>query len=667
MTALVESFPVRHVPLSTIAFSAIAAACPHAPLGTLESTLLDSLAAGAFPGDCGLPAAVRDALLAPAPGDVPLASLARHLHLSPVEILTIAIALAVEHDSVVGRVLAHLQAPLGGARPSVALLTRAFGDAFPQERLPWSLATGIAARNGLIVLSNETLPFPERAVSLPAPLCYGLSGSDGVVPGAIIELDGESRVPLTSQMRSDAARHAAAIHTGIDRSLVLRTSSPVEGRTVAVFIAESLGARPVFLNAEVTPGIGAWLFLRKLIPVFCLDPGPGERTRVPPLPGYDGPVLVVCGVDGFVETTHGSPATWALPLPPEDDRRLLWVAALSREARCPPNDETSGLAERLARDLRHGPARIAQIGRLACHHAALESRSTPDLVDITAAAWTLEGDGLGALAEPVRTVVPDEALVTTDVLQAQLERLVLRCRWRENLAADLGVSARTRYRPGLRVLFMGASGTGKTLAAAWLATRLRIPLYRIDLAAVTSKYIGETEKHLAQVLGRAEHADVMLLFDEADSLFGKRTEVRDSNDRFANAQTNYLLQRMESYDGIVVLTSNNQERFDEAFSRRLDFVIDFPSPGPEERRALWRAHLGDDTTLAPLDYNLLALALDLNGGHIRNAVLAAATSARAAGRRIAFPDVLGGVDAECRKLGRQTPSELQRHAQGRFT
>ena len=183
-----------------------------------------------------------------------------------------------------------------------------------------------------------------------------------------------------------------------------------------------------------------------------------------------------------------------------------------------------------------------------------------------------------------------------------------------------------------------------------------MPLYRVDLAAVTSKYIGETEKQLAQLIARAEHAEIALLFDEADSLFGKRTEVKDSNDRFANAQTNYLLQRIESFDGIAILTSNSRARFDSAFSRRLDTIIDFPAPGPEERRALWLAHLGNAHSLDGIEINRLAATADLAGGHIRNAVLAAATAARAASRVISYADVVRGLAAEYRKLGRQVPA-----------
>jgi SpoVK/Ycf46/Vps4 family AAA+-type ATPase len=151
---------------------------------------------------------------------------------------------------------------------------------------------------------------------------------------------------------------------------------------------------------------------------------------------------------------------------------------------------------------------------------------------------------------------------------------------------------------------------------------------------------------------------VILLFDEADSLFGKRTDISDSHDRFANAQTNYLLQRIENYHGIVLLTSNSQARFDDAFARRLDFIVEFPSPGPEERRALWQSHLGPETTLTASELNQLAVLVDVCGGHVRNAVLAAAVGARRERREIVFADLVSGIEGELRKLGRQVPVEF---------
>jgi SpoVK/Ycf46/Vps4 family AAA+-type ATPase len=279
--------------------------------------------------------------------------------------------------------------------------------------------------------------------------------------------------------------------------------------------------------------------------------------------------------------------------------------------------------------------------------------------DLIAASWTGEGGGLDALAQPITSSITDDVLVATPELRSDLESLLMRCRTRDELVEGLGASAAARYHPGVRALFVGPSGTGKTLAAGWIATKLGLPLYRVDLASVTSKYIGETEKNLAQLLARAEQAEVVLLFDEADSLFGKRTDVKEANDRFANAQTNYLLQRIESFDGITVLTSNSKSRFDSAFMRRLDLIVDFPSPGHEERRNLWLSHLGTDHRLSPREINQLSVAADLCGGHIRNVVLAAAVIARNAQRPFEFADVVAGLQREYRKLGQQMPPELR--------
>ena len=238
--------------------------------------------------------------------------------------------------------------------------------------------------------------------------------------------------------------------------------------------------------------------------------------------------------------------------------------------------------------------------------------------------------------------------------------MLFRSQGRDRLVECLGPAARNRFHPGVKALLVGASGTGKTLAASWLACRLEMPLYRVDLASITSKYIGETEKNLADLLARAEQAEVLLLFDEADALFGKRTEVKEANDRFANAQTNYLLQRIETYDGIVLLTSNSRERIDNAFSRRLDAVVEFTLPGPAERHALWRAHLGENHALSDQELSRLAGVVDLAGGGIRNTVLAAGLLARASQRPIGMGEVRQALEAEYRKLSQPLPAEWSR-------
>jgi hypothetical protein len=410
-----------------------------------------------------------------------------------------------------------------------------------------------------------------------------------------------------------------------------------------------VGRRALFIETDKTGGLGPWLILRELLPVFCLDLAPGERKTLPSLTYYQGPVLALCGPDGSVEAQGGTALSWSLPVPPMEERRQLWEAVLG----------DGDLAADLARHHRHGSGRIAHLGRIIRHRTALNGNSPPTSEDITAASWITEGASLDALAQPLPDGIPDEALVMTATLRNEMDTLLLRCRARDTLTRDLGVSATARYKPGVRALFVGPSGTGKTLAAGWLATRLGLPLYRVDLASVTSKYIGETEKNLAQLLARAEQAEVVLLFDEADSLFGKRTDVKDANDRFANAQTNYLLQRIEYFDGITLLTSNSRNRFDSAFSRRLDMIIDFPAPGPEERRLLWQSHLGTNHHLTQRDLNQLAATADLSGGHIRNAVLTAAVFAQNEARLIKYDDIIQALAGEYRKLGRQMPVGLK--------
>jgi hypothetical protein len=475
-----------------------------------------------------------------------------------------------------------------------------------------------------------------------------LRGRDAAWPGASIGMGGIPEALLPASILEVCARHGRAIASSGERLLVIRSGSRAEAKSAAQEIARGTGHRPLFLDHDKVAGLGPWLILRGLLPVFCMELGPAERKLVPSIPFYKGPSLAVCGQDGHIDNEAGAAWNWTLPVPPREERRQLWMQALGN----------TRLARDLADHYRHGCGRIAHLGRLARYGASLDGRAKPRYEDVRAAAWTGEGAGLSSLAQPLPDDIEDAALVIPDPVREELTRLLLRCRSRDGLTEGLGASALARYRPGVRALFVGPSGTGKTLAAGWLATRLGLPLYRVDLASVTSKYIGETEKNLAQLLSRAEQAEVVLLFDEADSLFGKRTDVKEANDRFANAQTNYLLQRIESFDGITILTSNSQGRFDPAFSRRLDTIIDFPLPGPEERRGLWLSHLGLTHEVPHADLNRVAGIADLSGGNIRNVVLLAAVLARSEQRPIRYRDLAKGLEGEYRKLGRQMPLEL---------
>ncbi len=587
----------------------------------------------------------------PALVDQPLLRLAKGLGLTLIELLAVRLAASVEDELMVGRALARLQAPVGGSRPTVGLLADAFSEVAPAGvRAIDALATGAGVQSGLLALMNEGAPLAERAVAVPLHLCLALNGYDGSLPGTTIGMGAAEPVALPPSVHAEAARRAQGLLASVRSALVVRSGSSAEARSVAALIADAMQRRPLFIETEKTVGLGPWLALRHLLPVFCFELSPGERKVLPPDAWYDGPVLVLCGPDGSVVSQGGTVTSWSLPVPHRDEREQLWRDALG-------SDE---LAHELAFYHRHSSGRIAHLARLTEYQRVLHAREEATREDVWAASWSGEGADLESLAQPLRNVIPDEALVTTPTLRDDLDTLLLRCRTRDRLAEGLGASATARYSPGVRALFVGPSGTGKTLAASWLASRLGLPLYRVDLASVTSKYIGETEKNLAQLLARAESSEVILLFDEADSLFGKRTDVKEANDRFANAQTNYLLQRIESFDGIALLTSNSRVRFDSSFSRRLDMIIDFPAPGPEERRSIWQTHLGESHSLTQKELNRLAATADLSGGNIRNVVFAAKVlTSREDDRQIEYGDVLQGLISEYRKLGKQLPAELK--------
>jgi len=599
---------------------------------------------------------VNRLLARPAPADKFLVFLAETLGFSHLELLTLTLALMVEEAPMVGRSLAHIQAPVGGSRPCLGLLESAWAPFKAQnEWVAGNLLAGPALASETLQLVNQQAPLPEQMVKVPQGLALLLRGKSLVWPGCR-DLKPQRGLRLPPSIADTARLQAGALTRGEHGVLVIRSASRDEARAVAVQVANQLSRRGMLipLSGDNLQGLGVACWLGKRVPVLECELGAQGDVLVPELPGYQGPRLVLSGPEGQVTARQGSILQWTVNPPTRQERQQLWSEYLQQEE----------LAEQLAREYIHSSGRIAELADLAGHQARLQQREQPVISDIRYAAWEAESGLLSSLAQPMTDQIPDQALVVSKAVHAELRQLLARCRAREYLGQRLGITIKARYQQGVRCLMTGPSGTGKTLVAGWLATRLGLPLYRVDLASVVSKYIGETEKNLATLLARAEHSEIILLFDEADSLFGKRTEVKDSNDRFANSQTNYLLQRIEYYRGIVLLTSNSRERFDSAFTRRLDKIIEFSLPNPQERRALWHCHLGSGHELLTNQINHLATVCDLAGGDIRNAVLTAAVEADAAGRPIGFQDVVVGLVSEYRKLGRQFPAELRRDDRG---
>lgn len=236
---------------------------------------------------------------------------------------------------------------------------------------------------------------------------------------------------------------------------------------------------------------------------------------------------------------------------------------------------------------------------------------------------------------------------------AQLREICDHVKYRERVYEEWGFNGKLALGKGLSVLFAGPSGTGKTMAADIIAGELGLDLYKIDLSTVVSKYIGETEKNLSRIFAEAETSNAILFFDEADALFGKRSEVKDSHDRYANIEIGYLLQRMEEYQGVVILATNYRKNMDEAFVRRLHFTVEFPFPNKEDRRRIWEGIWPENTPRNPnLDLGLVARRFEITGGSIRNIALAAAFMAADAYNMVEMSHVLRATQREYQKMGK---------------
>jgi hypothetical protein len=291
----------------------------------------------------------------------------------------------------------------------------------------------------------------------------------------------------------------------------------------------------------------------------------------------------------------------------------------------------------------------------------LEPALAADPHALGAAAWKLCRNAarrsLDELASHVNNCSAWLDLVLPERQTAILRQIAIHARQASRVNEEWGFAERYTSGLGLSVLFSGPSGTGKTMAGGVLARELGRDLYQIDLATVVSKYIGETEKHLRRIFDAAERSGAILLFDEADALFGKRSQVRDSHDRYANLEVSYLLQRMESYRGIAILTTNMQSALDPAFQRRLRFVVQFPFPDGPSREQIWRKVFPAAAPKEALDYAKLA-QLNVTGGSIRNIALLAAFLAADAGAAIAMSHVLEAARTEYAKLDKPlSPSE----------
>ncbi|MCM8593865.1 ATP-binding protein [Accumulibacter sp.] len=547
-----------------------------------------------------------------------------------------------EEDARFAAVFQALDLDSGGRRPSLTLM-QAWWGTLPREGLRPALRAlldcGLLAGNaegGYLVEENCWAAARGEAPGEPLPgVC--LQPATAAPALADLLLPDETR-RIVDRLTTRLAESGGTVivrgpeHNG--RGSLLAALARSEGRpTLTIDWPLPAGEVPLWL--------GAFAALTGARPLFRLRANPGERLRLPRLPGYDGWVGVVCADDDALDDPPLPARRLTLPLPDAALRERLLAAGAPELTRATRSELAALLhlsSGHLRRALAQGLDPLQPPAELA---AALR--------EVALAAGSAELDGLARRLETSGT--DWHSLVLDHDLRRDLDNLEARCRQRDRLRETLPQAFAARLNAGVRALLAGPSGTGKTLAAQVLAGRLGVPLYRLDLSSVVSKYIGETERNLHRLFAAAEALDVMLLLDEGDALLARRTSVGNAHDRYANLETNFLLQRLESHRGLVLVTTNALERIDDAFLRRFDVLLNFRLPEAGERLALWRAHLPHGHAIAAPVLERIAEACLLSGGQVRNVVLAAASSALAVGRPIDEEILFDALRREYRRSG----------------
>ena len=564
----------------------------------------------------------------------------------------------IEEDARFGLLFEAMQGTPGQHRPTIGLLHTCWRESPDQGSVRTMLRR--LQELGLIQVVNPEAPRIEWALQSPALLWDVLRGEQRELLGAWARYHAPTRLATCDELivpealRQSLANIPTLLASGEVQALIIRGPQHNGRRTVMGAVARALGLGLLETSGLSKTDDERWRLIGPLatmlpaLPAIILDLAPGETAELPLLNGYDGPLGIVLGKHGGIGGQSAERAlTLTVEMPDVDARRLHWQCGFGEHAAA----DLDTISERL----RMTGGNIRRTARLAQSYAALAGHTAIALADVQQASRALNRQVLETLAAHVHTTGDWSHLSVGKETLGELVSLESRCRHRERLHELVGVSLGAQLNVGVRALFSGPSGTGKTLAARLLASVLPMDLYRLDLSIVVNKYIGETEKSLSQIFARAEELDVILLLDEGDALLTKRTNVQTSNDRYANLETNYLLQRLETFEGILLVTTNAGDRIDGAFQRRMDVVVEFRPPEVAERWTIWQLHL---PPAHEIDFALLqeiAGRCVLTGGQIRNAVLHASLLGLNDGGVVTSAHLEAAVQREYRKVGASCP------------
>jgi len=605
---------------------------------------VDGLLTGAHPGgvSVGAPGAL----------DERLGGLTRSFGLDDLDLTLLVVALAPDLDPRFERLYGYLHDDVTRRRASCGLALELCGVGVAgRGRLD---PAGPLVDGSLLLVEEDDRPFLTRSLRVPDRVAWHLLGDDTPDP----VLRGLLAPPVVADL-PDAEMVTRAVAAG-SRLIHLRERIGAAGVSLAVEGLARAGLPAVVLDLHRFdagadgPAVAAAAVREARLRGGGLIAGPVDTLAERSLPALralaDGPCpVVLTGARPWDPAWSDEvPLVLQAPVLDTEARGELWCRALNGSHPGGPADEDPA---RFAVHFRLAPEQVARAARAARQTAAADGRPVGP-ADVQAGARAQNAAGLERLARRIEPRAGWSDLVLPATVLAQLTELTGRVRHRDLVLDQWGMAAGATKGRGITALFAGDSGTGKTLSAEVVAGDLGLDLYVIDLSTVIDKYVGETEKNLDRIFAEADRVNGVLLFDEADALFGKRSDVKDAHDRYANVEVAYLLQRMESFDGLAILTTNLRANVDEAFTRRLDAVVDFPLPEEDDRLRLWALHLRPALPRTDdVDLDFLARSFRLSGGNIRNIAVGAAYLAAAETRPVAMADLVRATDAEYRKLG----------------
>jgi hypothetical protein len=665
---------------------------PPADSGPLRGIAIDECEAEMLVGELVADLERPERLRAAAPAEVPAANptqrgrelpwqhARRVFGLNRLDLDAMVLALAVELDQRFARLVAYLNDHIAKVRPTVGLVLSLTGSEvsaveFCQQR---AVRYGLLKTEGDGPLSALALRMaPEFLPRLGAP-----GTSDGLPPGLRLRREpGTSLQELIAGVsdREKLRRWAGRIRDGRARLPMVMSGAPGAGRATAVQAASAAAGcslletvwAPGLIDRGERLGVAAREALwRDATLLVRIPEGPADTDLSglwAALSGWDLPVALALApeqTESACSAAPVEPVVIQLDGTSIEDRDALWQRLLLVEA---PDVEVSLTgAERmeLAARFDFRPGALARAIRRAASDR-VDGSEPLDFESLSRACRIVGSASIGPIAQRLPQPYTRSDLILPQELLHELDLAAAWMRHRRQVFEDWGFEKRIVLGRGLTALFTGEPGTGKTMAAQVLARELGLDLFRVDLSRVMSKYIGETEKNLSRLFDEARASGAILFFDEADALFGKRTEVKDAHDRYANLEIGYLLQRMEEHAGTTVLATNRVGDLDEAFTRRFHFILDFPMPRAPERVRIWQGMLPLAADREPgIELDQLARDYEVSGGEIRNSVLIAAFLAAKDGVPIGLPHLKRGLRRELLKSGRVLDGKQRRDLEG---